>query len=57
MVVNVEPAMLQPGDLVTIGSESAHIKAIDGPDLVGAYDLYLDNNSHKIVSEPIPVRI
>lgn len=57
MVVNVEPAMLQLGDLVTIGSESAHIKAIDGPDAVGAYDLYLDNNSHKIVSEPVPVRI
>lgn len=57
MVVNVEPAMLQLGDLVTIGSESAHIKAIDGPDAIGAYDLYLDNNSHKIVSEPVPVRI
>lgn len=57
MVVNVEPAMLQLGDLVTIGSESAHIKAIDGPDVIGAYDLYLDNNSHIVVSEPVTVRI
>jgi len=53
----VEPAYLQPGDQVVVGKECARIRAIDGPDLIGAFDIYLDNDSHKVISEPVQVLI
>lgn len=53
----VEPGLLQPGDQVVVGKDCARIRAIDGPDLVGAFDVYLDNDSHAVISEPVQVLI
>ena len=52
----VTPDKVQFGDLVSLNGETMMVKGIEGPDHIGAYDLYLTDGSkivHSVVSDPI----
>jgi len=54
--ITIDPVMLQMGDPVIIDKDSGTVRAVDGPDHNGTFDIYLDNSSggcHKIVRDVV----
>ena len=53
----VRPSQISYGDSVNIDNQNWTVTGIEGPDSIGAYDLYLVGRDglpvHKIVVEPI----
>ena len=54
--VTIDPVMLQLGDPVIIGSDMGTVRAVEGPDHNGTFDVYLDNGCggcHKVVQDSV----
>jgi len=54
----VTPDKVQSGDQVSLNGETMVVKAIDGPDYVGAFDFYLTDGSkivHKVITDSIAI--
>ena len=57
----VRPSQIGYGDTVQIDGRPWTVTGIEGPDSIGAYDLYLvgrdGHPAHKIVVEPIQLEV
>lgn len=54
----VPPQDLLPGDSVIIDNQPMRVKVVDGPDHIGAFDLYLSGDAgecHKIVCDAVQI--
>jgi hypothetical protein len=54
----IDPVLLQIGDPVIINQERGTIRAVDGPDNHGTFDVYMDTHngrSHKVVQDFVQV--
>ena len=57
-VTNVDPSALMVGDPVFIDNTRLIVKAIEGPDHLNTYDLYLTGecgDCHKVISDPVAI--
>ena len=43
-LVPTEISLVQPGDQIVVAAQEWHIKSFDGPDRIGTYDLYLQDD-------------
>ena len=54
--VTIDPVMLQLGDPVIIDKDMGTVRAVEGPDHNGTFDVYLDNDCggcHKVVQDSV----
>ena len=54
----VTPDKIQCGDVVKVEGDTGIVKAVDGPDNAGAYDLYITNgvsDLHKVVTDFVAI--
>ena len=54
----VTPDKIQCGDVVNVEGATGIVKAVDGPDNAGAYDLYITNgvsDLHKVVTDFVAI--
>jgi hypothetical protein len=54
--ITIDPVMLQMGDPVIIDKDSGTVRAVDGPDHNGTFDIYLNTSNgscHKIVRDVV----
>ena len=57
-LTQIEPSGLQPGDPVIIDNTRMIVRAIEGPDNLQTYDLYLTSDCgdyHKVVRDPVAI--
>lgn len=55
----VSPDKLQMGDTIVVHQQPCQVKYVDGPDRLGAYDVYVTDPSgqphQEIITEPITI--
>lgn len=53
------PGKLQMGDTIVVHQQPCQVKYVDGPDRLGAYDVYVTDPSgqphQEIITEPITI--